>query len=321
MNNKERLKIFDSEIVRKFDSVYLHSLELAIKLRGKSVCSIVDAMQWKTYRQEDFDYQLVTDPLQLVSWNGRSKQSFIEYLKEYDMLELFDSVYNKANLANWESFFNDNSKYIGNIWNKPDLQGNREQLFDLRPSNYPQAGFGMFYIGEKPITKGTVIGLYGSICLDKFSYEQMSEFYGNFGDYTFDTESGILIPFEISAQAIIDNVIKVKNYNYSDIQITQFINQSFKQDEINIIYEIPVITDVKKKYTSTREYFFPWVLPEATFEIGVPILVTAAKDINNGEELYGNYGFDYWKGKLSNDFASKLPKSEKAWETYFSISK
>lgn len=297
----------DSKRIQQFidDDSFVHANLQSLLLsqdiaKQKKWVPIVEELQWNSFRDHPFKLCIIENFSQVFNlaryvsdeiFRIQQRQELVKKLQT-QRSELFRKYlkksYSKKSVATRSSL----DLLSSHGFCMPQL--NKDGV-EIRDSSVEGAGYGVFAL--RKIRKGEPLGYYGEI---GFSHAENSEFSRcnrKYGDYAFSCKAiGDHIPESENYAYVYALTIEsksVKNSKRSSSWV-QFINQTFDFRNLNCVFQ--------------NVEYAPFVCPELNEALIVPPMARAIRDIEPGEELFIDYGFDYWKGrrnKIANVWKDK----------------
>jgi hypothetical protein len=300
------LKRLFSESALFFHEIYLENLMFATYAHP-DVPSIIDELGWQTMSDPDrpLDYSIVTHPLQLVTHKGldpNNHEDMFRKLPPEEQKRLTTFYSNSTNISAWDSIMSRKPNFL------------QSEYYTVKESTIEGAGYGLFFTPKQKkmtITTGKeendnfVLGIYPGAYI-RANISQNCDFNDDgVGSYligTIRTENGQTVQYELAPYVIdgkLYNETLKAHTKLKYVSPMQFINQSFEKDKINV------------KFISG--FHLPSPSFGTTFELQECVLIVVKKNtkITYGQELFVDYGYEYWKSKGYSHL------SEKQWKDYF----
>lgn len=276
------------------------------KLKERKISSIASFLDWNWWQKHTFSREKIIDFAQIFalskyardpSWRKERRIKIcLDLLLQDDtdkLFDLFELYYSERTRLRREKVFSLSRK------------GNGLLSFDqvrIGVSSIPNSGSGLFVNAD--VRRGQALFLYGAFCFDHDEEETFTLIDKKFGDYGFEQNFGydpasgqmsnpnVFPPF-VEASLLPGESDEEPERRY--LHVGQFINQNF---------------DLKKVNCSSELFdWAPLCCVELNRYITKTVVIVAARNIKKGEELFINYGYEYWKG-------IELPDKWKTREEY-----
>lgn len=264
---------------------------------------IAKCLEWKSFRNHPIDLSVILDYSQLFNIDSYLNDSDFRKRKRQ---ELIASLKSKNSALTQEILL---KKY------SPKSQCYRNMLtllkshslclptlsdgIEIKQSTQKNAGYGVF--ATRKIRKGEPLGFYGEFGFSNDEDSQLRNVKQPFVHYAFFCSAITTFCDDVNIQgysAVVDAKYLTQESNgkkqFPNASWVQFINQAFDFNYLNCCFD-------------TADYS-PFICPEINEALIDPPIIRAIKDIEIGEELLVDYGYDYWKGhgrKAENVWSSR----------------